>query len=262
MRYTIRSGPIYLAGPMTGLPDFNYRTFNAAASILRRESIEVHNPAEEFDGDTTLDREVYMRHALASVLRCVAVVVLPGWETSPGVKLELVTATAAGIPVYGYGPFVRYWRNGGDEPKEINILADFLREQDEDEEDEVDFPPRVSILREASDLITGDRNNTYGPPSQDFARTAGILTALGFSGPDGVAIVPHHVAMIIAAVKLSRLTWSPGKRDNWTDLAGYAGCGWECVVEELKDGSRSPERGEEGGTREGNTSEESNTDGA
>jgi len=89
---------------------------------------------------------------------------------------------------------------------------------------------RVSVLREAEDAITGDRNNSYGPPTQDFARTAGVLNALGYSAPNG-PLQPHDVAIMIAAVKLSRLMWSPDKKDSWIDLAGYAACGFECVVE-------------------------------
>jgi hypothetical protein len=90
---------------------------------------------------------------------------------------------------------------------------------------------RVSILHEAEEAITGDRNNSYGPPTQDFKRTAAILNALGYRGPADTDLLPHDVAIIISAVKLSRLMWSPHKRDSWVDLAGYAACGYECVAE-------------------------------
>lgn len=91
---------------------------------------------------------------------------------------------------------------------------------------------RTELLAEAENLVNGDRNNTYGAPAQDFQRTADILSALGFraerpGGDEDGFIEAHHVAMILAAVKLSRLAWSPGKRDSWVDLAGYAACGHE-----------------------------------
>ncbi|WP_051165727.1 DUF6378 domain-containing protein [Amycolatopsis orientalis] len=89
---------------------------------------------------------------------------------------------------------------------------------------------RKALLTEAESLVNGDRNNTYGEPHQDFQRTADMLSALGFqhAHPGGVrAIAAHDVAVILAAVKLSRLTWSPEKRDSWVDLAGYAACGHE-----------------------------------
>lgn len=85
---------------------------------------------------------------------------------------------------------------------------------------------RAQLLDEAKDLITGDRNNHYGPPHEDFTRTADIMSSLGFRF-DEMPIKAHHVAMIMATVKLSRMTWSPDKKDNWVDLAGYAACGWE-----------------------------------
>jgi hypothetical protein len=88
--------------------------------------------------------------------------------------------------------------------------------------------PRSALLAEANDIITGDRNNVYGEPTQDFQRTAGVLNALGYR-VNGNELAPHDVAIIISSVKLSRLMWSPGKRDNWVDLAGYAACGYECT---------------------------------
>jgi hypothetical protein len=40
---------------------------------------------------------------------------------------------------------------------------------------------------------------------------------------------------MIMAVKISRLMWTPAKRDSWVDIAGYAGCGFECAVNEEAD---------------------------
>lgn len=96
--------------------------------------------------------------------------------------------------------------------------------------------PRAAALDEAKQLVTGDRNNQYGPPTQDFQRTASLLNALGYARVDAEGnvqdIKPSDVAIIIAQVKVSRLMHSRGKRDSWVDLAGYAGCGYECAVEE------------------------------
>jgi hypothetical protein len=94
-----------------------------------------------------------------------------------------------------------------------------------------DSLPRSCVLRDAEAAINGDRNNQYGPPTQDFQRTADVLSAFGFR-VHGSPLSSHHVAIIMCALKLSRLMWSPGNRDSWVDLAGYAACGYECVVEE------------------------------
>lgn len=96
--------------------------------------------------------------------------------------------------------------------------------------DALDLQTRASILEEAIRITTGDRNNSYGPPTQDFDRAADILTALlGHKLTAGARITSYDIAAIQIAVKLSRLQWSPDKRDHWVDIAGYAGCGAECV---------------------------------
>lgn len=95
--------------------------------------------------------------------------------------------------------------------------------------------PRAHVLDTAKSLVLGDRNNTYGPPTQDFQRTAGVLNSLGYRKGDGQPLEAHDISVILAAVKLSRLMWSPDKADSWIDLAGYAACGHECVVDNGKD---------------------------
>jgi Domain of unknown function (DUF6378) len=94
--------------------------------------------------------------------------------------------------------------------------------------------PRAEILDYAKELICGDRNVQYGEPTADFDRSAQILNAQGYSGPGGRPIKMHDVALIGIAIKLSRLVWTPGKKDHWADIAGYAACGYECITEEEK----------------------------
>lgn len=97
-------------------------------------------------------------------------------------------------------------------------------------DDSVSASLRTDMLTEASSLVTGDRNAQYGEPHQDFQRTANMMSAMGFRAPGGAELEAHHVALLLACVKLSRLVWSPGKRDSWVDLAGYAACGLEAYV--------------------------------
>lgn len=84
---------------------------------------------------------------------------------------------------------------------------------------------RSEVLAEANLLITGERNNQYGEPTQDFTRTARMWSAYL-----GIDVKPHDVAALMALLKLSRIAWQPEKRDSWVDLAGYAGCGYETVI--------------------------------
>lgn len=90
---------------------------------------------------------------------------------------------------------------------------------------------REGILYEAADLITGDRNKTYGSPTQNFQDTAKLWTVLlrHKLGPDQ-ELDGTDVAKLMIGLKLARMAAQP-KRDNWVDIAGYSGCGYEVGVE-------------------------------
>lgn len=86
----------------------------------------------------------------------------------------------------------------------------------------------TDLLVEALRITSGDRQAQYGPPDQDFRRTADMLNSL-FKDmlKEGCKFEPYHVAMIMIMVKLSRQLHQR-KADNWLDMAGYARCGWIC----------------------------------
>lgn len=85
---------------------------------------------------------------------------------------------------------------------------------------------RSKVLREAEELVNGDRNNQYGPPDQDFQRTADLWTIY----LDGRRIIDaHDVAVMMILLKVSRLSWSADKADNWIDIAGYSACGYDII---------------------------------
>lgn len=91
-------------------------------------------------------------------------------------------------------------------------------------------PIRETVLKAATSAITGDRNNQYGDPLDDFQRTATALNAMGYRRVHkggSYALAAHDIAVIQIMVKLSRLAHTPAKRDSWVDIAGYAGCGAE-----------------------------------
>lgn len=98
---------IYLSGPMTGIPDFNYPAFRNAARVLRMNDIEVFDPSECFDGNQGLPKEVYMRKDIEAVLKSSLVVTLDGWEQSSGAQLEVEVAKACGIPIKRYSDYVQ-----------------------------------------------------------------------------------------------------------------------------------------------------------
>lgn len=89
---------IYIAGPMSGLPEYNYPAFNAVAEALRNQGHEVENPAENPEPPCK-SWEGYMRMAVAQLVRCEAVALLPGWETSKGASVEHRLAHDLGLKV-------------------------------------------------------------------------------------------------------------------------------------------------------------------
>ena len=90
---------VYIAGPMTGIPEFNYPLFNATAKALRAAGVEVRNPAENDGGSAGESWEFYMRLALRSLLECDEIVLLPGWRDSRGARLEEAVAHELGMRV-------------------------------------------------------------------------------------------------------------------------------------------------------------------
>lgn len=82
---------VYVAGPMTGLPNFNYDAFHDAAGRLREMGHEVENPAENVNESGEWIE--WMKLALAQVLRCDGIALLDGWESSAGATLEVHVAT-------------------------------------------------------------------------------------------------------------------------------------------------------------------------
>jgi len=98
---------LYLAGPMTGYPAYNFPAFHAAAAALRARGHDVWSPAErdEQEGfnpqtDTAHPLRYYMRWDLPAVLESDAVATLPGWEESVGANLEVHVAQVCAIPIY------------------------------------------------------------------------------------------------------------------------------------------------------------------
>lgn len=193
---------IYIAGPMRGRKYFNFPSFDAAKVELEKQGHSVISPAD-LDRQTGFDPELLgsdydwqdlnkiqfslfdaIDRDVQALKTCDAIYMLDGWETSRGARAEKALAEWIGLHVI--------------------------------------YQTNEDVLEEALRITKGDRNAQYGPPDQDFRRTAQMWSAL-----KGVEFKPREVALFMIALKLSRETHQK-KRDNWVDIAGYARCGSIC----------------------------------
>ena len=91
-----------------------------------------------------------------------------------------------------------------------------------EEQDKKDLAkPSENVLQEAQRIIYGDREKTYGHPSQNLRRIAEMWNAyLG----DQVcfSIQPKDVAMMMILLKTARLANDINHRDSIVDICGYA----------------------------------------
>lgn len=102
---------IYIAGPMSGYPEFNFPAFFAAQRRLEAQGWKVWNPAAK-DGEDMLDTQAFKtgdhHRAVAcgfdfraayswdcdKVINGDGIYMLRGWEASPGARGEHAVAVA------------------------------------------------------------------------------------------------------------------------------------------------------------------------
>ncbi len=200
---------IYLAGPMTGLPDHNFPAFHAATKRLAAAGWEVCNPAENFGGRVDLPREQYLRADVALLVGCDAIALLPGWEDSRGAQLEYLIARELNLTAFDAHTLCPL----PDAPSASAMVYTSRRLAEA-------LSP--SILDEAKGITEGVRQNDYGHPVEDFSRTARMWS--GILAPKlraNVEISAMDVPLCLIAVKLARQVHRH-KRDNLVDIAGYA----------------------------------------
>lgn len=87
---------LYIAGPMSGLPAFNYPAFHMAEAHLQALGYDTLNPARNPKRDSW---EGYMKAAIAQVVQSDGIAFLAGSHASEGARLELFLAGRLGIPI-------------------------------------------------------------------------------------------------------------------------------------------------------------------
>lgn len=91
---------------------------------------------------------------------------------------------------------------------------------------------RGYFLAEAERIVTGEREQYYGSPEDNFDVIARLWEAY-----KGIPFSPVDVAMMMILLKLARIRSGPGTPDSFVDIAGYAACAGEIWAKRgVKDG--------------------------
>ncbi len=72
----------------------------------------------------------------------------------------------------------------------------------------------IAVLEAAAEII-GERGKAYGEIELNFERAAKVAKSAG------IDVGAYEVCMILAAVKIARMSASPTKRDNYLDAINY-----------------------------------------
>lgn len=238
---------VYIAGPMTGLPEWNFPEFDRVAEELREQGHTVVNPCDfdrergfnpktatefsneqireamvmEFAGCKRLDEEyslgglVFNSPTWLGLADCTDLVLLDGWENSKGAFAEASVALWLGITVWlNKKPLLRDPVFSQDH---LINLRRWLREQDTRCLTETSEKP--SVLQEAQEIVEQRENQhgTFEDCLEDISKVWSTLLGNAVTGSD--------VARCMAALKLVRGKQPEYNRDNPLDLCGYAE-GW------------------------------------
>lgn len=86
---------------------------------------------------------------------------------------------------------------------------------------------RQQVLKQAHEIITGDRHDSYGPAENSFQRISMLWEAYL-----GMPITDLDVAWMMVLLKIARSQHNRHHIDNYIDVAGYAALASELAKEE------------------------------
>lgn len=91
-------------------------------------------------------------------------------------------------------------------------------------------PTRAKTLREAGNLISGDRANDYDTKDDatgNFNRIAQLWSPIL-----GTQVTATQVALCLTQLKVARIIVNPTKQDSWIDACGHIALGSEIAEQE------------------------------
>lgn len=86
---------------------------------------------------------------------------------------------------------------------------------------------RAEVLRTAEKMVCGHREQDYGIPEDNFFKIAELWSA--YFGHDFTAF---DVAMMMALMKIGRISTGTATNDSFVDAIGYLACGAEIKGDE------------------------------
>lgn len=104
---------LYLAGPMTGYPEFNVPAFKTAKEALEKKGFKIMLPVDiENAKDGWLWGDYLAEDIRIVCNECEGIILLPEWERSRGAKLELAAALMQSLKYpdfefYEYYPYLK-----------------------------------------------------------------------------------------------------------------------------------------------------------
>lgn len=135
--------------------------------------------------------------------------------------LKIVEVSLNGLPLGEFKDFSNVGR----------IVIEGVEGQEEEKE-----MTRKQFLEEAEKCVCTDREGQYGSPEDNFGIIAEfwdsyLKSVLNLHEYDSL-VDSVDVAVMMALLKIARISTGKLKADNWVDLIGYAACGGEIQFKE------------------------------
>lgn len=216
---------IYISGPMRGLPEFNFPSFDHVERVLTDWGHTVLSPARRdredgFDptglqgspeelAEARFDFNRALRDDLKLIARADMIVMLPGWFASEGARMELTIAHWVGLEV-------RYWCVGYDgyrtEPDHMDASPNPQRHPSSQ---------RLHDLLDEAAELHDKKQADYGRENDPFANVR-ASEEFGIPGWIGALIRMNDKMRRLQAAAQGSTLKNEGIEDSFMDLAVYA----------------------------------------